>query len=418
MNRVNTTRSISSAEHQTPVRSQDLYRRACEIFLGGTQTLSKQPHRFDALHFPAYIDRAQGSRVWDVDGNEYLDYIMALGPIILGYCHPTVDRAVEEQLRRGVLYSGNSPLEISLGEELLQLIPNAERMRFFKTGAEATSAAVRLCRNFTGREKIVSCGYHGWHDWYVAKNAEPGVPAALCALIFDLPYGDSARAQDLFEQHGNEIACLILEPILLKLDMRFLEEVACLARNSGSLIVFDEIITGFRWALGGAQERTGLRADLAVFGKALANGFPLSTVIGRGEIFDAAEGLWISSTFGGEALSLTASLATLGELKQPDTLNRIHRLGEKLLEGWHQLLMEFPEVHAEAFGEGALPVLHFDPSAKAQEDAFVRFLLHRGVAMRRNHYWFITASHTQGDIDRTLDVCWLAFRHITENLSD
>jgi glutamate-1-semialdehyde aminotransferase len=394
------------------VQSRRLYQRARKIFLGGTQTISKQAERYDAEFFPTYIDHAEGCRLWDIDGNEYVDYVMALGPIILGYCHPVVDQAVREQLGRGVLFSSNSPLEIALGDRLLELIPNAERMRFFKTGAEATSAAVRLCRNFTGREKILSCGYHGWHDVFIAKKSAPGVPRALQELILDLAYGDTLTAREMLRTYGKDIACVIIEPVVLQLDMAFLAEVSRLAREAGALVVFDEIITGFRCAPGGVQELVGLKADLAVYGKAIANGFPLAVVVGRGDIFDAAEELWISSTFGGEALSLAAAVATLGELARPGVLDRMRRLGDRLVAGWRELLVEYAEVQAQAMGGGTMPALVFDPGAGAQEDRFVRFMLQRGFVTRRKHYWFVSAAHAPCDIEATLDACRGAFQSI------
>ncbi len=199
-------------------RSQELYSRACEVILGGCQTISKQPEKYDRDRFPAFIDFGSGCNVVDLDGNEYLDYIMALGTIVLGYCWPAVDSAVRRQLEKGVLFSASSPLEVELAERLCELLPNAESVRYFKTGAEATSAAVRMARAFTGRNKIITCGYHGWHDWWVAIKREPGIPEILYPYTLNLPYGDITRAHELFEQNGKDIACLVIEPMVLDLD--------------------------------------------------------------------------------------------------------------------------------------------------------------------------------------------------------
>jgi glutamate-1-semialdehyde aminotransferase len=404
----------STLTRRTQEQSRCLYRRAKELILGGTQTISKQPERYDPERFPAYIDRARGCRIFDIDGNEFLDYVMALGPVILGYCHPAVDQAVREQLARGVLFSGNSPLEVKLAETLIRILPNAERLRFFKTGAEAASAAIRLARNFTGRELVASCGYHGWHDTFVARRREPGIPAAYSALICDLPYGDMDAAERLFAARGPEIACVIIETAVQEIDAAYLGEISVLARRHGALVVFDEIITGFRVALGGVQELTGFRADIAAFGKAMANGFPLSAVAGRRDIFDAAEGLWISSTFGGEALSLAASLAAIHELESPGVFDTMASMGRRLLDGWRSLLEEFPAVQACVRGPAALPLLQFAAGARAQEDAFISQMLELGVVTRRGHPWFLTLSHTPGDIAFTLEACRASFSRASE----
>jgi glutamate-1-semialdehyde aminotransferase len=400
---------ISQADVKPLTRSRQLHLRACEIILGGGQTVSKQPERYDRERFPAFIDRAAGCRVIDVDGNEFIDYIMALGPVVLGYCWPAVDDAVRRQLQKGVLFSSSSPLEVELAERLVHLLPNAECVRFFKTGAEATAAAVRLARAFTGRNKVVSVGYHGWHDWWVAKNREAGVPEATYPFTLDLPYGDIPRASELFERHGKDIACLILEPVVLDLDETFVREAAALAKACGALVVFDEIITGFRTSPGGMQQHLGLDADLATYGKAIANGFPLSVVAGRKEIFERARDLWISTTFGGEALSLAAALVTIDELQKPATTKLLWTLGERLSEGWRALLGARPYVGAGVRGFGPLPVLQFRAEAKPQEDAFISLMLEQGYLTRRAHYWFVSASHTLADIDATLEACARAF---------
>lgn len=391
------------------VRSQELYSRAREIILGGGQTISKQPERYDRQRFPAFFDHASGCRAVDLDGNEYVDFIMALGAIVLGYCWPTVDDAVRRQLEKGTLFSSNSPLEVELAEKLLHLLPNAECVRFFKTGAESTSAAVRMARAFTGRNKVITSGYHGWHDWWVAKRREPGIPESLYSYTLDLPYGDIPRARELFEDHGKDVACLILEPIVLDFDKRFVLEVCALAKASGALVVFDEIITGFRTGLGGIQQYLEIEADLATYGKAIANGFPLAVLAGRKEIFESARRLWISTTFGGETLSLAAALATLDELERPATMQLLWSLGERLSTGWLALLSDRPHVAADVKGLGPLPVLQFRAGAKVQEDIFISRMLEQGYLTRRAHYWFVTASHTIADIDDVLEACDRAF---------
>lgn len=393
-------------------KSQELYHRAKQIILGGTQTISKQPECFDAEFYPAYIERGCGSRVWDIDGNEYIDFVAALGPVILGYCHPQVNLAIQNQLSKGILFSSNSPLEVELAEKLTRIIPNAEMVRFFKSGAEATSAAVRLARNFTGRDKVISCGYHGWHDWYIAQNYEGGIPKVFSDYIISLRYGDLETARKVLTEIGQEVACVIVEPVVLEADCKFLEELEWLVRKAGALLIFDEIITGFRLALGGAQEYFGIEADLAVFGKAMANGMPLSAVTGREEIFEAAKNLWISSTYGGETLSLSASIATIDELEKGEHYSKTKKLGQLLYEGWKDLLIEFPNIFAQARLVDSIPSLVFDLKAKSQEDTFMREMLRKGFLIRRKHYWFISSDHNEEDIKNALIACEKVFKEI------
>jgi glutamate-1-semialdehyde aminotransferase len=396
-------------------RSRALYSRAKQIILGGAQTISKQPERFHPGFAPAYIERGSGARLWDLDGNEYLDYVMALGPIVLGYAHPAVDDAVRRQLARGVLFSGNSPLEVTVAEKLIASVPGAERVRFFKTGADGCSAAVRLARKYTGRPFVVSCGYHGWHDWWAGLRGDGDVPRAAAELTLDVPYGDSAAVSRLFEEHGNALACVIVETVVHDLDAPFLRTVASLCRAHGAILVFDEVITGFRLALAGVQEYSGIRPDLSVFGKAMANGFPLAALVGKAEIFDAARDLWISSTFAGETLSLAAAAATTDELRQPGAFAHLRAMGARLLDGWRALSREFPEVRVSIRGLESLPHLAFDAGFREQEDLFMETMLRNGFFVRRNHYWFTTLAHTAADIDETLACMRVAFRRIVES---
>lgn len=380
--------------------SRQLFDRAKSVIYGGTQTLSKQPAAFDAEFFPAFIERGQGCRLWDADGNCFVDFLLALGPVVLGYNNAAVNRAICGQLESGILFTGNSGLEIELAEKLIDLIPNADRVRFFKTGAEAVSAAVRLARHFTGRELVVSCGYHGWHDWAQAKNNESGIPLALREKIINLPYGDAPRLREIVAARGRETACFVIEPVQIDFDFEFLREAEELARACGAILIYDEIITGFRIDLGGCQKRFGVTADLAVFGKAIANGMPLSVVTGRKEIFDAGENLWISTTYGGETLSLKAALTTINELEKGNVIEEMWRFGADLTVGWNATLEKFPCVEAETNGIGSLPVLKF--RRKCQEDFFTREMLRRGFIVRRSNYWFTSQAHTDEDIAAAL----------------
>jgi glutamate-1-semialdehyde aminotransferase len=391
--------------------AKSLFSRAEDIILGGTQTLSKHPNRFTDGDFPIYAERAHGSRVWDIDGNEYLDFIMALGPVILGYGHEAVNRAAATELDRGFLTSLMSPLEVSLAEELVSIVPCAEMARFFLTGAEATQAAVRVARIFSGREKVISCGYHGWLDWVRAKNNEPGVPAVLREYVMDAPYGEVERLETLLRRHRGEIACLIMEPVAFDVCPDFLRAARELTSKEGVLLIFDEIITGFRLALGGAQSYFGVKPDLTTLGKAMANGVSISALVGRREVMESARNCWISSTYAGCTLGIGAALATIGALKQDGVYAHLWGLGTKLADGWRQMLNGSATPAAVA-GIGPIPVLRF--RRVADENVFMRHMLRNGVLFRRGNYWFISAAHTEEDIDRTLELSAAGFELLSK----
>ena len=313
-------------------RTQALYERALRTIPLASQTFSKSAMNFVRGASPLFIDRAEGCRTWDVDGNEYIDYVLGLMPIVLGYRDPDVDAAIRAQLDKGIIFSLASTLEVELAERLVRLIPCAEMVRFGKNGSDATSAAVRLARAHTGRDRVMVCGYHGWHDWYIGTTARSlGVPEDVRALSTTVPYGDSDAAERLLRTDPNDFAAIVLEPVgLLEGNADFLRALRALADRYGVVLVFDEIVTGFRMHLGGAQAYYSVTPDLACFGKAMANGMPIAAVLGRKDIMRRMEDIFFSGTFGGEALSLAASIATIDKLEAVKGPERIHALGKRL----------------------------------------------------------------------------------------
>jgi len=400
-------------------RSLELYQKAVQIIPGGSQTTSKRPDGYAPGAFPIYLDRGKGCRVWDVDGNEYIDYIMALGPVNLGYAYQRVNDAVREQLEKATVVSLLDPLEVELAEEIINAVPCAEMVRFMKSGAEATSACVRVARAYTGREKIVHCGYHGWHDTFTASSANPiGVPQALRELIRSFRYNDLASLENILREEGDKIACIIMEPRTPPVG-RFLEGVRELADRYGAVLIFDEIVTGFRVALGGAQEYFGVTPDLAAFAKGMSNGLPLSAFVGKREIMEVAKDLVISTTYGGEALSLAAGLATIRELREKNVFQHTWEMGRRLMDGWTEIGRELglnistsglAPIHAPQMDMG-------DP--ELTRDAWT-FLLQeaakRGVLFRRGGLNFISYSHKEEDIEYTLDVCHSVLKLMKEAL--
>lgn len=317
-------------------------KRAQAVIPGGSQTLSKGPDSFVQGVSPSFLVRGAGARVWDVDGNEYIDYILGLGPVILGHADATVNEAVRKQLELGVSFSLPHTLEVELAELLCSIIPCAEMVRFGKNGSDVTAGAIRVARAYTKRDVVVRCGYHGWQDWYIGSTDRfLGVPEATRALTLAFPYNDLLALHQLFDQHPGRIACVILEPIsFVAPKPGFLEGVRELCSARGALLVFDEIIAGFRVHIGGAQTLYGVTPDLACFGKAMANGFPLSAIVGRAEVMSWFEQVFFSFTFGGETVSLAASLATIKALLRNDGLSRIGERGSRLQDGTNELLRQ------------------------------------------------------------------------------
>ena len=407
-------RSIAAASSVPPqsrdlTRSLELKRKAAALIPAGSQTLSKGPTQYVQGVAPNFLIRAQGSRVWDVDGNPYIDFPMALGPIILGHSYPAVNAAVERQLADGTAFSLPHPLEVEVAEQLIEMIPCAEMVRFGKNGSDATAGAVRLARAYTGRDLVACCGYHGWQDWYIGSTTfNRGVPKSVQELTLTFEYNKIASLARLVAEHPGRIAAVIMEPVgVVEPVGGFLQEVRELCRSAGCLLIFDEVITGFRLARGGAQEHFGVTPDLACFGKAMANGFPLSAVVGRREIMKSFEGVFFSFTFGGEALSLAAASATMKEIADNDVIGHLWEQGRILMDGTNVLAREFGlERHIRCIGLPPRTVVTFsDDSGRESleiKSLFQQECLKRGVLFSGGHN--LCFSHSREDIEYTLRV--------------
>ena len=304
-----------------------------------SQTFSKGPSQFVQGVAPVYLERGEKAHVWDVDGNEYVDTVLALAPIVLGYCDPCVDGAVQEQLKNGVSFSLPHRLEIEVAEKLVAMIPCAEMVRFGKNGSDATSGAIRAARAFTGREMVACCGYHGWQDWYIGTTTRNGgVPKGTCELTKAFSYNEISSLEEIFSRYPGQVAAVIMEPISVDLPRdNFLEKVRDIAHANGAVLIFDEMITGFRLAKGGAQEYFGVTPDMACFGKAMANGFPLAAIAGQRDLMKVFDEIFYSFTFGGETVSLAAANATMQTLMDKDVIGVLWEQGERLQEGFNVL---------------------------------------------------------------------------------
>jgi glutamate-1-semialdehyde aminotransferase len=405
-------------------RSAELLSRASRLIPGASQTLSKGPTQWVQGVAPAYVDRADGAYVWDVDGNRYLDFPMALGPILLGHRHAAVDRAIADQLRSGISFSLPHPIEIEVAERVVALVPGVERVRFAKSGSDATSAAVRLARANTGRERVIVTGYHGWHDWYIGSTSrDRGVPQAVRSLVESVAFGDLAALLAALERHPGEVACVVCEPVGAREPSAVaLRETIELARRHGALAVLDEVISGFRLAPGGAQEHFDVRADLVCFGKALGNGMPISALAGPAEAMDGLEDVFFSGTHGGETLSLAAARATLDVLAREPVHEHLWRLGERLQAGVTQA------IDRHGLGEwvacqGACPwtivsVREPEPDGATlpAKSLVQQEMIKRGVLFNGSN--FISYAHTEADIDLAIEAYDASFEVLASALPE
>jgi glutamate-1-semialdehyde 2,1-aminomutase len=331
--------SQTQTQNESATRSYDKTIRALEraenVIPLGTQTFSKSHLNFVRGAFPMFLDRGDGARVWDVDGNEYIDFLAALMPVVLGYNDADVNQAVINQLSKGISFSFATELEAQLAEKLIELIPSAEMVRFGKNGSDATAYALRVARAYTGREKIAVCGYHAWHDWYICNTPfNLGVPKQDKNLIESFKYNDLDSLEDLLKAEPDAYAAIMMEPANAQDPAPgFLEDVKELAEKYGALLVYDEICSGWRPHLGGAQAYYGVTPHLSCFGKAMGNGMPIAALVGQREYMQIIDKLFLSSTFGGETLSIAASIATINKMQKTNTVAKISDSAEFLTMG-------------------------------------------------------------------------------------
>jgi glutamate-1-semialdehyde 2,1-aminomutase len=396
--------------------SDELYARATKIMHPVSQTLAKGPGQFTKGLAPKYLKKGKGSHVWDVDGNEFIDYNMGIGPISLGYCYDKVDAAIVNQLKDGITFSLMHELEVELSELVHSIIPNAESIRISKTGADVCSAAVRVARAFTGRSKVLCCGYHGWHDWYIGiTSRDKGIPQEVKELTHTFDYNN---IESLVSSLDEDTACVILEPFIFDAPKdNFLQKVQDACKKNGTLLIFDEMWTGFRVALGGAQEYFGIKPDLAVYSKAFANGMPISLLTGRKDVMQLFEkDVFFFTTFGGEALSMAAAIATINEMKEKNVAAAIDKSGALLKDGYKKIAEELGIAsYTKCSGYNCRSIMTFDASAgdPLLLKTFVQQeMIKRGILWAGFHNMCYT--HTAEDIAYTLK----AYREVLTLLRD
>ena len=396
---------------------------------GMTQMLSKRPDMFAPGVWPGYYSKAKGVEVWDLDGNRYIDMSIAgIGANILGYADPDVDAAVHNAIDAGSSSSLNCPEDVELADLLCEIHPWADKVRFARTGGEAMAIAIRIARTFTGKDKVAFCGYHGWHDWYLAANLgtenalgehlmpglDPrGVPKGLTGTAFPFRYNHIEELKAIAAKHKDDLAAVVMEPIRsVQPQNGFLEEARSLAEGTGAVFIFDEISAGFRMNSGGAHLLFGITPDIAVFSKAMGNGFPIAAVIGRGEIMDAAQSSFISSTMWTERTGPVAAIATINKHRRVDAGSHLMAIGRKMQEGWGGLA----DKHGLKIEVGGIPPCsHFSfeyDNALSIKSLFIQLMLERGFLATTLFYAMY--AHNDLHVEKYLDAVNDAFAEIAE----
>jgi len=413
-------------------KGQKLYGKAKTVIPGGTQLLSKRPEMFLPEHWPSYYGKARGVEVWDLDGNRYLDMsINGIGACVLGAADPDVDEAVKRIIAGGSMSTLNAPEEVELAGLLCELHPWADMVRYARGGGEAMAVAVRIARAHTGRDKIAFCGYHGWHDWYLAANLsedqaldghllpglEPlGVPRGLLGTALPFRYNCIEELIGIVERHRDDLAAIVMEPIRdHQPEKGFLEDIRAIASETGAVLIMDEVSAGFRLSTGGAHLCFGIEPDMAVFAKAMSDGYPMAAIIGRKAVMEAAQRTFISSTYWTERIGPAAALATIKKHR----LNKVHEhlvsMGEKVQSGWKNAA-ENSGLTVEV--GGIYPLSHFTiqhEQSQAAHTLFTQVMLGKGFLASRSFY--ATYAHRDEHVESYLKAVGETFKMISEALA-
>jgi glutamate-1-semialdehyde aminotransferase len=415
---------------------QALYRRAKTRIPGGTQLLSKRPEMFLPENWPAYYSRAQGVDVWDLDGNHFYDMCYnGIGANVLGAADPDVDAAVMEAVRAGSMSTLNSPDEPALAELLCELHPWAEMVRYARSGGESMAVAVRIARAHTGRDRVAFCGYHGWHDWYLAANLaeqtaldglllpglDPaGVPRGLLGTALPFHYNRIDELQAIVDRHGAELAAVVIEPIRNDEPAPgFLAEIRVLCDRIGAVLVVDEISAGFRLTTGGAHLLYGLEPDIAVFAKAISNGYPMAAIIGKRDVMQAAQKTFISSTYWTDRIGPAAALATIRKYQRCDVARHLGRIGRLVREGW-RVAGERAGLSLEI--GGIIPMSHFAIKAVSgvgiesavAHTLYTQLMLEKGFLATKACY--VTYAHSDQIVEEYLQATEETFAVVADAL--
>lgn len=391
-------------------KSMELYEEAKKLSPGGMMGI-RRPYNFVPGEYPIFIKKGYGGHIIDVDGNDYIDMLCGYGPIILGYNEPEINQAVIEQMDLGFCFSMVQEIQNDLQKRLIALIPSAEMVVLAKTGSDVTSIAIRIARAYTEKSKILRCGYHGWHDWCVENQG--GVPKQVSELTIEFPYGDLKILEEYLEKNKDDVAGIIITPVGHPLALPvipppegYLEGVRALADKYKVILIFDEIRTGFRVSMGGAQKRYGVTPDLSVFGKAMANGYPISAVVGKAEYMQVLESKsYVSSTFFPNSLEMAAAMKCIDILEREKVTEDIWNRGQKFLDKLSKIVEE-SKVPATVSGIPPMPYLTFDKvddKYRERRTLFYTETIRRNLFIQPYHHWYIAYRHTDEDLEYSLN---------------
>ena len=416
-------------------KSNILYKKALKIIPYGSQTYSKGVKAFSDGVSPKFLAKGKGCEVWDVDGNKFIDYVMANQPLLLGYADDDVNKAVKKQLDLGSTFSVSNKLEIDVAELLVKHIPDADGARFGKNGADATSIAVRLSRAITKRDHIAFCGYHGWHDWFIGTtDLNSGIPKFNNQLAHSFAYNNISSLEKIFSKYKDKIACIIMEPITVNGPIskpsgstkwkdynkknNFLTDVKKLCKKNGALLVFDEVVTGFRYDIGGAQKMFDVIPDLSCWAKAMSNGIPLSAITGRKEYIKFLEKTFFSFTYGGDCIGLAAAKATINKIEKKNVIDHLYKVGGRLKKGMNYLakIYDLEEMIACA-GYPCRSVMTIKKFGQYQKPLITKSLIQQELMFRGvlwSQYHSISYSHKNEHIDKSLNAFEDAFKKLSK----
>ncbi len=412
---------MESAKKLNLEKSMKLIEEGRQTTPGGMLGI-RRPYNFVEGEYPIFIDHGYGGHIVDVDGNDYIDMLCSYGPIILGFVEDEINQAVTEQMQKGFCFSLVQEIQNKLQEKLIEVIPCAEMAVLAKTGSDVTTMAIRVARGYTKKNKVLRCGYHGWHDWCVENHG--GVPEEILNLTEEFEYGDLKDLEDKLEKNKDQVACVIVTPVghptakdVMAPPEGYLEGVKELAAKHGAVLVFDEIRTGFRVALGGAGEYYGVEPDLATFGKAMANGYPISALVGKKEILGVMEKeVFVSSTFFPNSLEMAASLKCIEIIERDHVIDQVWNKGEIFLND----LNDLKEKHGAPITVSGIPPMPFvtfdkvDEDYKARRKEFYTQTIRRGLFIQPYHHWYICHRHTEEDMIKAIKVIDEALEYVME----
>ncbi|WP_417325587.1 aminotransferase class III-fold pyridoxal phosphate-dependent enzyme [Halarcobacter sp.] len=399
-------------------KSQELYKKAKSIIPGGTQLLSKRPEMFGVDNWPSYYSKAKGCEVWDLDNNKYKDFsYMGIGSNVLGYADDDINEAVKQSIDKSNMCTLNAPEEVELAEELCTIHPWADMVRYAKSGGESATISIRIARAKTKKDIVLFCGYHGWHDWYLASNlgdennleghllpglSPAGVPKGLKGSSFPFSYNNKQEFDNLINKYDGKIAAVIMEPLRnIYPEDGFLEYIRAKTQEKNIVLIFDEISAGFRLCLGGSHLTLGIEPDIALFGKALSNGFPMAAIIGRKEVMQTAQDTFISSTYWTDRIGLVASLETIKKFKENSVEKVLEKNGSTIQEGWKNLAAKH-KLNISIMGIKPLSYFSFNYSNdKEIKTLFIQEMLKLGFMSTTGYY--ASFAHSESDIKEYLD---------------